>query len=678
MVMLPSVESSLGIKRRSPVDPPGHNIVTTVNRDRDIRKRSCRLSSSSSSPSQTQTRSIQRPNNNKSRTQTFSSSSSLLSGAFGIEKYLYVGGCVLIFICLFEIKAMYGHIVVDHFHASSTPKRLRPSSTSQMLSSFRDKEDHNNNAKDDNVNNEMATKNHNSQYAAQDVSKLRKRPSSNNNDEHNNVAAADAIAAAGNGAYRGEGATADGIVRHAEENNGINHHKDDGRQQHDAAAAVVSSLLHPTKRKSDSGATIKERSTEQGENYTEEEAIPSKKQRRSIKGPIISEGDVGVSIGSVSSINQTRRNNATKTKEGTNTKVALLKQQQRRNYTEGETTQRILFLAGPHKTGSSTFQTIASHFTNIYPEKWAMSDPWSKPEQQFEFIKLGFAKHFSAIIFPLIGRQDHELFVHPPADPQSVVDLFRNDISQKWNSESRPNIVLGSEEMDQVLADHLDGDAILDKIFSILPLNTQNVTDIIVTYRSPKAKHLISLWKEVGVQLWNQSLEDFVFNPDSYLHIHCIEPLPLVERFLAKGMKVILVDIGGLKKYKIETVQLLGCDLMKEACDADGVPEFLKPSLIKYPQLGKALKERVNVRTEGNMDLQDDQIDKIETVMRQYDCGYRDSVIGHENLTILYDASFVANMDSCAPRSKKMTRRELWNSVKMAANPTRAAEEQKR
>lgn len=353
---------------------------------------------------------------------------------------------------------------------------------------------------------------------------------------------------------------------------------------------------------------------------------------------------------------------------------------QQRNYSTADTTQRILLLAGPHKTGSSTFQTIFVHFTNVY-SKWAIADPWADPTNKFSVIKLDRAKHFAALIFLMIGQEDHPLFVTPPVNQQDMIDIFRSDIYTKWNDidpiYGRKNLVLGSEEMDQITADHLNGDEILENILSILPPNTRDVTDVVVTYRSPKVKHLLSLWKEVGVQIRNETFSEFIFNPESFQHIHTIESLSLVHLLLGKGLKVTLVDIGGLNKYGVESVQLLGCDLMKERCDENGVPDFLLKALQKYPNLMNTLKESVNVRTDGIQDLDKLKLDQIETAMLQYDCGYRE-VLGNENLNILYDASFLRNMNTCEPSPKKMGRRELWSRIKMITDADRANVERKK
>lgn len=297
---------------------------------------------------------------------------------------------------------------------------------------------------------------------------------------------------------------------------------------------------------------------------------------------------------------------------------------------------------------------------------------------QYDFIKLDEPKHFAALVLPLIGQADHELFVKRPVDPQNVIDMFRSDIATKWNSDQKPSIIMGSEEIDGILAENLDGDEILDKIFSILPPNPRSVMDVVVAYRSPKVEHLLSLWREVGVQLWNQTFAEFIFNPEAYAHIHTIESLPLVEKFLSKGLRVVLVDIRGLKMHKVETTQLLGCDLMRESCNADGVPDFVEKALEELPLLGKRLKESVNVRSDGVMDLDEGSVAEIEKAMLKYDCGFADSLIGHSNLSILYDAHFVSNMERCKPRSKKMERRDLWNAIKMAANRERAIEDRKR
>ena len=94
-----------------------------------------------------------------------------------------------------------------------------------------------------------------------------------------------------------------------------------------------------------------------------------------------------------------------------------------------ELKDRIIFLAGPHKTGSSSLQTISVHLSNINTVPWLICDPWSDPSHVKDFFKLDRAKHFAALVLALRGEEANELFVNPPVDKEEVKRLFRDDLA---------------------------------------------------------------------------------------------------------------------------------------------------------------------------------------------------------------------------------------------------------
>lgn len=349
---------------------------------------------------------------------------------------------------------------------------------------------------------------------------------------------------------------------------------------------------------------------------------------------------------------------------------------------EAKPLQKILLLAGPHKAGSSTIQ-YDSFLLSEFAENWTFIDPWSSERDNFKVVELDHSKHFAVLLLVLRGQLNDPLFVNPPVDRDVIIEAFRQDILNNWNNGK--SITLGSEEIDFAVADYkaengVSGDQVLDGLLSILPQNTKDVTEVIVAYRSPRAKHFVSLWKEVGVTLWNQTLQEFIFHSEAYLHFHVIDIMPLVEKFLERGFKVVLVDIGGVKVKKLKMFQLLACHLMQEACDAStNVPLFLKSKLERSEDLQSALYNDVNVRTEGVMDLNEEQIQQIEETMLRYDCGYKDAVFRNDLLNVIFDDTFSENMNNCdVTGTERLGRKELWRSIQRIADPVRAQEENMR
>ena len=265
---------------------------------------------------------------------------------------------------------------------------------------------------------------------------------------------------------------------------------------------------------------------------------------------------------------------------------------------EKQEEQRIVFLVGPHKTGSSSMQTIAKYLNNIPRLNWEICDPWSIPGHENDFFLLDSAKHFAALVFSILEK-NLEFFVNLPVDKEKVKMLFHADFAAKW--EKGLNMVIGSEEVDSILADQFDGDSALNEMLSIFPKGTRDHTSVIVMYRSPRASHLKSLWKEVEATSptnSGQSFLDFLSDPVAYEHFHTIDTMALADKFLNKGMEVSLVDMQGLSKQGKAFYQLLICDLMQEDCDADHNPTFLN-DIPNQEHLVKSFTESINVRTGG-------------------------------------------------------------------------------
>lgn len=343
--------------------------------------------------------------------------------------------------------------------------------------------------------------------------------------------------------------------------------------------------------------------------------------------------------------------------------------------------QKILLLAGPHKTGSSTIQ-YNSFLISEFMEKWAFVDPWATKDDKFKVVKLGHSKHFAALLFAIRGQLNHPNFVSTPVQPDEIINAFREDIQAKWNQGK--SITVGSEELDFSVADYEDesginGTQFLDKLLSTLPANTKNVTEVVIAYRSPRAKHFLSLWKEIGVAQWNQTLKEFIFHHESYAHFHTMDIMPLIKLFQQRGYKVLLVDIGGVRKQNLKMFQLLACHLMNEPCDTEThIPLKLTEVLAKSTDLQMALYNDVNVRTDGVMDLEKHQIEQIEESILQYDCGFKDDVYGNDLIEIIFDDTFTKNMNQCNNEGTKMSRKELWKHIQRIADPVRLEKENQR
>lgn len=78
--------------------------------------------------------------------------------------------------------------------------------------------------------------------------------------------------------------------------------------------------------------------------------------------------------------------------------------------------------------------------------------------------------------------------MNPPVDQGEMLASFKQDLKRKWETmhelqlEGQMNIVTGSEEVDQILAGHLDREDVLKKLLSVLSPGAREVTEAVVTY----------------------------------------------------------------------------------------------------------------------------------------------------------------------------------------------------
>jgi len=305
---------------------------------------------------------------------------------------------------------------------------------------------------------------------------------------------------------------------------------------------------------------------------------------------------------------------------------------------------------------------MAVHFSNIIPPAWN----WIAPPELIEIFQLEQPKNFAALMFALTGQESHAYF-NKPVTSQSMVGIFAGEVKRQWDSGS--SIMLGSEEVDWVVNDQLDGPAILSKVLSILPPGYKAFTTVVINYRAPRINHLLSLWKEVGV-VKQQTFYQFVFDPATILQLHAFDPLPLVKVFLERGLKVKLIDLSGVAKQELKSYQILACDIMEVPCDANKNPVFVEERIKTRPDIMKLLTKDFNVRVNGELNVTDGQLGQIAEQLQLYDCNFK-NLASHQHLTVLYDHDFGANMKKCPHNNTPMSQRELWKHIMMITDSFR-------
>lgn len=151
----------------------------------------------------------------------------------------------------------------------------------------------------------------------------------------------------------------------------------------------------------------------------------------------------------------------------------------------------------------------------------------------------------------------------------------------------------------------------------------------------------------------------------------------LVDMFLKRGAKVVLIDVAGHEAAGAEAYKTLACDIMQEPCDSDHYPNFINEHRTVHPDIMDAITidPTVNVTADASgaslrreSGLSEKQIAEIDKELRRYDCNFRHA-LGHENVTVLYDTTFSKNMKECSDDAPFVSREDLWTVVSSWADP---------
>ncbi|KAI2492664.1 hypothetical protein MHU86_21904 [Fragilaria crotonensis] len=175
--------------------------------------------------------------------------------------------------------------------------------------------------------------------------------------------------------------------------------------------------------------------------------------------------------------------------------------------------QRVVILAGPHKTGTTGVQQCLVDWTIKAQllDRWLWALPPVSEMTELKLQPLGPEKRFAPLLAVL---RKETIFRTGPVEEDSAVALYRKHTTKAWNEER--SIVIGAEAMDFIVSDRHDGDHILEGVLSVLPWNqrqplTYTDVQVVVSYRTPRTSHLKSLWHEHGYL--NESLSAFSFDP---------------------------------------------------------------------------------------------------------------------------------------------------------------------
>ena len=324
---------------------------------------------------------------------------------------------------------------------------------------------------------------------------------------------------------------------------------------------------------------------------------------------------------------------------------------------EEEANRRVVILAGPHKTGSTSIQNNFHKWTGpdqYLLQKWAWPVPSivTKYEMQDENnSKWNPSKGFYALAEILRNprRKNTKRVVFEEVSKVDLLGYYNNEFLKAWMMGY--NLIIGSEAFDNVIKDEGDGVEIIDRLIRLLPWN-YNLDDsdhskndkitVVVTYRVPRVKHLLSIWRETKQK--GQSFQEWMSITRNKLG--AIDSLGLTEIFLKKGLRVVIADIAGISNAGYEISNVIACDVLNATCTKEKHVDGSDPPFV--------LNTKVNFREEVN--VTDDQLDLMDEAIRLYDCKYANMIEEYERsgqLTLIHPTELLDIMNSCNEKSKK-------------------------
>ena len=336
-----------------------------------------------------------------------------------------------------------------------------------------------------------------------------------------------------------------------------------------------------------------------------------------------------------------------------------------------EVKQRIILIAGPHKTGSSSIQYNMYHWmmkndtttdleNNNDQDEVIQSyfKDWIWPEPKEIYNKYTGHTHMHHKIFYPFGeallpycRIGHRKELSQYYTCEELLDIYRKEFQKYWDLGY--NLAIGTEAFDFVGFTNNNGIQI-DHLLDQMPWNYENSSllssssslsssmdttkrqhnnikesiTVVVKYRSPRVKHLISWWHQCCMKQMN--FYDFLLEETTNWKYRergsrIIDSLYLVQQYLDHGLKVALIDTSGVIEKGYDLSNVIACDVLNIPCTQD-----------KVIQGETQLPTVKNQKSDGDLGgITENHLNQMEQVIRMRDCSFQ-HLLGHQNLTILY------------------------------------------
>jgi hypothetical protein len=330
---------------------------------------------------------------------------------------------------------------------------------------------------------------------------------------------------------------------------------------------------------------------------------------------------------------------------------------------------KVVILPGPHKTGSTSLQTCLVDWTwnwlsrsiregsdrPVSPPlalpKWAWAVPDETVLRKMKLMHVYPTKAFASLMG--VADLDPTMGLSPQGrtqiggviteeDVKKVIELYRSSMEQEWRENYK--IIYGSEEMDRLVnPSHSNSSDLMDAILNILPWNVSGTSrtleeddvEVVLVHRTPRVKHLISVWHQMRMR--NETFRNYLLKR-VLPHARFVDGLGVAQQFLGRNIRTTILDMNGMQETygnRTNICHIVACDILQtEECTED--THRLK-FLVSNPSLDKSDVPQNIIADEGAMDLTAKEVDAINSIMIEYDCGYRDSLVGfHEGGMLRY------------------------------------------
>jgi len=338
--------------------------------------------------------------------------------------------------------------------------------------------------------------------------------------------------------------------------------------------------------------------------------------------------------------------------------------------------QRIVVIAGPHKTASTSILNNLYSWTSAHSQvlpNWV----WPLPRAALEFCKCMWpqnaVKCIAEAFYPFVNAlTGNKMRMFNEYDSSEVVNLYQDAMKDMWRGGY--SLIIATEAMDHLVRSY--NTLSLNKFLNTLPLE-ENYSDdnvvrlsadrkdvtIVVNFRAPRVEHLVSIWHQCCME--RESFIEFLTTMPKYVNkMHSLDSLLLSETFLKSGLNVVLIDMSGIARDGYDISNVVACDILKANCTETEELVTMEDDNV----VASIMNVKSHKGDEGG--VTEDQMNRIDNAIQEYDCSYR-HVLEYENLTVLYNYKLGHIMANC-PKQKgtgnnKLGRKELAKRIQSIA-----------